>query len=274
MSDKLRNACFTINNYDGTEVPLMQAWSQPSYCVIGKEVGESGTPHLQGYVEFKAQVKFSTFKKKFPTAHIEPRHGTPSQAADYCKKDGDYFEWGEISHQGARSDITAATTMISERKTMREVAIANPEVFVKYHKGLIAFQNILIEPRNEPPQVTVLYGTTGMGKSRRARVLCNGEPYHVWEPHHGQWFDGYTGQKHVIFEEFRGQLPLGMMLCLLDRYECKVQYKGGMVEFAATNIIITSPKHPSMWYHDDETDKIAQLLRRITTIEHLTILEI
>lgn len=68
-------------------------------------------------------------------------------------------------------------------------------------------------------------------------------------------------------EEFRGQLPLGFMLSLTDRYDCKVQYKGGMVDFAATRIAITSPVHPSQWYRQEtlaEGDKLEQLLRRVT----------
>ncbi len=151
---------------------------------------------------------------------------------------------------------------------MRDVAIDHPEIFGQNHKGLIALQSILIQPRNEVPTVTVLYGGTGAGKSREAREIV-GEDKYVWHPQQNQWFDGYAGEKDVIFEEFRGQLPFGMLLSLLDRYDCKIQYKGGMCEFAATNIVVTSPLHPREWYKSDDLathDKIEQLLRRITTI--------
>jgi len=64
-------------------------------------------------------------------------------------------------------------------------------------------------------------------------------------------------------------MPFGMMLALLDRYQCKVQYKGGMAQFRATKIILTSPKHPQDWYQDDGHDKVDQLIRRITRITHV-----
>jgi hypothetical protein len=60
-------------------------------------------------------------------------------------------------------------------------------------------------------------------------------------------------------------LPFGMMLDLLDRYECKVQIKGSTVQFCPKIIYITSPKQPCEWYSTDSNDKEDQLLRRITT---------
>jgi len=264
---KARNICFTVNNYAENEMEALEQWKQVTYLIYGKEVGESGTSHLQGYLELKTSVPFTTLKKKIPRAHMEARKGTAQQAADYCKKDGDYVEKGEISQQGKRTDIEMATDMIVEGAKMKEVALANPPVYVKFHKGLHAFKSIILDPRNEAPTVTVLYGKTGTGKSKTAREITT-DPY-VWGPEQGHWFDGYEGQKDVILEEFRGQLTLGMVLRLLDRYDCKVQYKGGMIQFVATNIVITSPTHPQDWYESIGNDKTDQLMRRITEIKCL-----
>jgi hypothetical protein len=60
-----------------------------------------------------------------------------------------------------------------------------------------------------------------------------------------------------------------MLLSLLDRYCCKVQYKGGAIEFAAMQIAITSPIHPKDWYWSlQEGDKYDQLARRISEMVH------
>jgi len=83
-----------------------------------------------------------------------------------------------------------------------------------------------------------------------------------------KWFDGYNGQKVVLFDEFRGQLPLGQMLELLDGYPClRVQVKNGTVHWSPEEIYLTSPMHPRDWYPNvTNQDKIDQLLRRIDHI--------
>ena len=290
-----RNCCFTKNNYEDAEafVGTLQKWKRVTYAAIGAEVGEGGTPHLQGYLEFNGPVEWSTIHKKLPGAHTLARYfnATADQAAKYCKKGeqphkeweelkeagpnyglkAKIWEWGEITQQGKRNDLSPTCDMIKQGVPMKEVAAEHPEVFVKYHKGLIALQCILIQPRDEVPDVTVYYGGTGVGKSRIAREQLP-TPRYVWHPQQSQWFDGYAGERNVLFEEFRGQIPFGMILSLLDRYDCKIQYKGGMCEFAGTKIALTSPVHPREWYKPDELathDKIDQLLRRITKIVNL-----
>lgn len=271
---RVRHACFVINNYDCTEITKAKAWGQVRYACMGYEkCPTTGTPHLQCYIEYKQQVWVSTMKNMISQkcAHIEPRYAnsSPEQAAKYCKKDDDYHEWGEISHQGKTSELTAVVEMITDGLPLRQVARTYPEQYVRFHKGLRALKCELIEPRNELPEVIVYYGETGVGKSKLAREIT--EDSYVWGPENDKWFDGYQGEKHVIFEEFRGQLPFGQMLRLLDRYDCKVQYKGGMCEFAGNKIVITSPVHPKYWYeglaHND--GKLNQLMRRITKVEEM-----
>jgi hypothetical protein len=76
------------------------------------------------------------------------------------------------------------------------------------------------------------------------------------------------GQHEAIFEEYRGQLPYAVMLSVLDRYTHEHQVKGGMIDFVAKRIAITSPVHPLLWYprQSEKTGSIHQLLRRITKV--------
>ena len=89
---RARAWCFTINNPTSPTLPEIDC----RYLVYGRETGESGTPHLQGLIVFKNAKKFSQLKKQLPTAHLEVKRGTFKEASDYCKKDGDFTEIGEL----------------------------------------------------------------------------------------------------------------------------------------------------------------------------------
>lgn len=69
---------------------MSQLSTGSKYWVIGKEVGEQGTPHLQCYFNFKNQKRFSTLKKAVPRAHWEKARGTVQENLKYCSKDGDF----------------------------------------------------------------------------------------------------------------------------------------------------------------------------------------
>lgn len=82
--------CMTLNNW--TEDELSEISSiVPKYCkfaIIGSEVGENGTPHLQGYIEFitKRRPK-SIFECN--RIHWEKAKGDRSSNVTYCSKDQD-----------------------------------------------------------------------------------------------------------------------------------------------------------------------------------------
>jgi len=85
-----RGWCFTLNNWTEEEFHTIKSFCGKGKWIIGKEVGEEETPHLQGYVEFKDAVSFVKMKKVIPRAHLEKRIGTKKQAEDYCKKEGNF----------------------------------------------------------------------------------------------------------------------------------------------------------------------------------------
>lgn len=99
QSNPTRHWVFTLNNYNAGEED--GSWLQEAeYWIIGKEIGTEGTPHLQGYVVFMDRYRLKQITDSNPVAkrcHWEPqsKFSTPRQAADYCKKEGDFLEHGE-----------------------------------------------------------------------------------------------------------------------------------------------------------------------------------
>lgn len=105
---RARGVCITINNYtDGEQEDLRALCASASYAVFGRETGESGTPHLQGYIHFKQPRALSALKKVLPRAHLEIARGTPEDNRRYCTKDNDFEEFGELPKQGKRNEIAA-----------------------------------------------------------------------------------------------------------------------------------------------------------------------
>lgn len=92
--------CFTLNNY--TELEIANITSNLTsdrcfYAVVGKEVGENNTPHLQGYVHLRVRKRLIGMKKMISEkAHFEVARGTDEDNKKYCTKDGDILvEIGE-----------------------------------------------------------------------------------------------------------------------------------------------------------------------------------
>lgn len=286
---KYRNVFFTLNNYTDNSLNLLKDWSQVSYAIVGKEVAQTGTPHLQGYAEFKQQVKGSVIRKKLMGADLSARYTTSPalHTANYCRKgrqpkaeweefgesgpsyglDADVLEWGTISlPQGFRSDIAKATDMLLEGKNMKEVSLANPEVFIKHATNLVKFQVLHMPERCSVPNIIVHYGSTGTGKNYWAKKYFadRGVKPYIWDPTHGAkfWLD-YEGEEDIIVNEFRGDIEFSSLLTLTDENPLKVQIKGGSMQFRGINFIFTSPTHPRKWYQCEGEDRIDQFMRRV-----------
>lgn len=108
MPNGAKRWCFTLNNPSTEENQLLSRYYQDNhveYLVYGRETGESGTTHWQGYTIFHERKTLAHVRRTLPRAHWEISRGTPKQASDYCKKEGNYEEHGTLpSTQGKRND--------------------------------------------------------------------------------------------------------------------------------------------------------------------------
>lgn len=260
---KCRAYCFTLNNYTDLEYTTITNIGCRYLC-IGKEIGESGTPHLQGYVYFDNPRAFKSVKKDLgERAHIEKAVGTPKQASDYCKKDGDYMEKGELPVQGNRSDIETVRDLVKEGKGMREIVeVATSYQSIKTAESILKYREA---KRDFVPTVLWVCGKSGTGKTRYAYDKYPHDDIHKQFAGESKWFDGYDAHPVVILDEVDDSVSYSMLKELTDRYPCRVQVKGGSRQFLAKVIVITSlyrPEHLFLSY--PESGK--EMLRRITEI--------
>lgn len=268
--------CFTINNYRETiDMENILGYydnTRVTRITIGREVGENNTPHLQGCITFKKATRFKSFKAKLAELtgkqpHIERAHNVDASHT-YCKKDGN-FEEADFREQGKRSDLDDACQTLQE-SGLRAVAQLHPTSFVRYATGFTKLRNILVEAYTGKPYVIWAYGPTGTGKSRDARERYP-SAIRITSTN-GRFFGLYSGEKQVIFDDFRGSLcTWSCLLNLLDFGAMSVEVKGGDVPWAADTIVITSALSPSEIYPNVTEDR-QQLIRRLDKIYYYNIL--
>lgn len=274
MSGRTRNYCWTLNNYTEEElnaITSLEGHKQIRYMIFGKEVGEQGTPHLQGYTSFHNTKTLDQVKAIIGTRiHVEKSAGTQQQNIAYCSKDNIYIEWGEKPKQGSRKDIEFVKEEISKGTPIDKVI----QSCTSYQSARHA--ELLFKYQKQPPPkkriVRWYYGLTGTGKTRSAveeAETSQGDYYITMN--NLKWWDGYTGQKYIIIDDFRKDFcTFHELLRILDRYPYRVNVKGSSLWLQPTTdvIIITSAYHPSEVYNTRED--IDQLIRRIDEIREFT----
>lgn len=111
--------CFTLNNYSPSDVDRLSNLDLSStgvrYLIFGREVSQSGTPHLQGFVSFQSKKRLGGVKTIIGDAHCAPSRSVQG-SIDYCKKDGHFTELGEcpVSKQGERNDLKKIQDLIRQ----------------------------------------------------------------------------------------------------------------------------------------------------------------
>jgi len=140
---------FTINNYTPEDQDRLREL-ECKYVVFGREVGENGTPHLQGFVIFDSNKRFNAAKTAIgATAHIELARGTSEQAAQYCRKENDYEEFGQLGTPGRRTDwerLSEWLERIGRRPTQRELIREFPSLYARYSHRVMEIVSAMQDP--------------------------------------------------------------------------------------------------------------------------------
>lgn len=221
-----RGYCFTINNFTTEDVTDIQKLDF-KYLVFGFEVGANGTPHLQGYIHYKREKRFGTVSKELPRAHIEIRRGTIQQAIDYCKKDKDFIELGEIPEDAGEATKNLWKCILEHAKNGNYQWIENnhPRVWI----NLSAKLQSLRAPKTEILDGSMVHewwvGPTGTGKSRTLWQLY---PDH-YQKDTNKWWCNYRDEQVVAVEEWspKNECTGSQLKIWADRYPFSGQIKGG-----------------------------------------------
>lgn len=262
---------------------VMTAWDEPlqfaadqkemEYLIYGIENTTRGIVHYQSYVEFRKKVSMQFVKNFFndDTIHLHKRDGTQAQAIAYCKKEGDFYEIGTPNYSGKRTDLEDS---LRENLSVVEFAANDPTNYVRFHNGIKSYY--AIKDHSEQAKFTevklhVYWGKAGTGKTKSIMDSVPDKDYYYWTPscsmNSGPWFDNYCGEKHLILDDFYGNMPYSFFLQLTDpwRKPIKLPYKGGHVVAKFTDVWVSSNSDPFSWY--SKVSNREGLIRRLNCAE-------
>lgn len=262
--------CFTVNNPKPNYEDLysVDKWQ---YMVVGREQGEKGTYHLQGFVIYKSRTRFSTVKKQMPKAHIERMRGTSAEAADYCKKEGAFEEYGdfELIHPTGgkcgglkKAERYKNLIRLSKKHEFDKIEEEYPiNYWSNYHTmKRIAMDNPIVATTLDKLTNEWIWGKTGVGKSSAARLENPG----AYIKSHNKWWCGYQGEKVAIIDDLSKTDAQWMGEHLkqwADHYPFPAEVKYTQNILRPEKIVVTSNYSIEDLFGHDE-DLVAALKRR------------
>lgn len=263
-----RNWCFTLNNWTLDELDAIQHNEKIKYAVIGKEFGENGTPHLQGYFMAKHPLRFAAVKKILGhRAHFEKAVKGLSENFIYCTKQGDYIEVGQRPMTQEEKGQTEIQRYERAWTLAREGKIEEIDARIRFRfYGTI--RRIHHDAMMETPlsdteeQMYWFYGPTGTGKSRKARS----DYPDAYLKMANKWWDGYNQEETVLIEDWdkKHDVLVYHLKIWADRYPFPAEIKGGKINIRPKRIIVTSNYHPREIWSDPRD--LEPILRRFHVI--------
>jgi len=250
---------FTWNNpgksYDVLCI-ILQHVPDIRYFIFQYEVGENGTPHYQGYLQLNKPKLMRTLQnwlqKSDVFMHFQVVDDNVAECIKYCSKEetrhAGPWTWGTAVYPRQRSDLKRVAERVVEGEPLEKLARSEPGVFTRYHSGLYALSRYAKPPPDERPIYNQLFiGPPGCGKTHKG-MTENPERFVKMAD---KWWDGYHGQKCVLWDDFAGaasKMPLTLLLQVLDKYQSRVETKGATEWMLSEKNVVTTNVHPYNWY--------------------------
>lgn len=232
-----KNWCFTLNNYSDEDITRLSnlVASEPKvlYIIFGKEVGDSGTPHLQGFLSLQQRMRLGPLKRIVsPRAHLKTARNVFA-SIQYCKKDNDWVEFGTMSPgQGKRNDIEDFKKAVKEGMfSLRDVREEHSEVYAKYTRYCQEYirdnmPKVVIPDHNLRPWQEHLNSLLSEPADRRTIIFVIDYDGNSGKSWFADWYQQKTGDSCQVITPGRRvdmayTLNLGLKVLLMDAPRAK-----------------------------------------------------
>ncbi len=212
---------------------------------MSSEVGDSGTPHIQGFFQMKRRVGLYRAKNALdqPRASLRLAEGNAEQNLHYITKDGrrnpvpswyKHWSWGTPCKQGQRSDMIKLRDLLKEGRMFDDLIRDDSQAkqfgnLMRYHTGIEKASCAFVVPRTTKPKSYWFSGDSQAGKSTDAFSMVEEGQTCYFKSGNNKWWPGYNGQDVVIWNDIRGgkDVDFTFLLRLLDPEAIQVQQKFG-----------------------------------------------
>jgi len=280
--------CFTLNNPSISDAECLQNLilePKVQFLQATLEVGQSGTPHYQGYLELTRHKLLRTVSNLLPSRpHLEPRKSTAKKALTYCLKSLDDQQLSEIQRNYSNDSIPnflplvelpATITINTATQSLDAILSESKSKKLKKEERLLLLKDAidqgktnlelssldfplwlqysrhldhyrtLISVPRDHPVEVIVIH--GPTGTGKSKYAKDEFPGAYWKQR-SNWWDNYQDHSTVVIDEFYGWLPFDLLLRICDRYPLLLETKGGQVNFTAKRIVFTTNQIPERWY--------------------------
>jgi hypothetical protein len=272
---------FTINNPTPDDEAAVHALAEKEtteYLIAEHEIGDQGTPHIQGYVRFTNRTYRNHLSDSLGgRAYLAVARGSDQQNKNYCSKTGQIIvEKGVVQTEKYQSGNWAVILNDAREKEHDGFAVAHPKEWILHRSAIerihIEFKQGTIDTWDGrlPLKNWWVWGPTGIGKSRWA--ASQDLPKNQYRKNFNKWWCGFNHTTTCVVLEDYPAAPQGDVLSQYikiwgDRYPFTAEVKGGsiLMEPGRWALIITS-NHSIEQAITNQSDRDA-IKRRFTEVE-------
>lgn len=282
---KANSYVFTLNNYTPEDVDKVRAFfANCRYLVFGYETAPTtGTPHLQGFMQTNRTMRVKKVQKLInPGLYLDKIRGTPDEAAAYCKKGGQFEEFGTVClpEDGKRmeQDRWRNIWALAKAHDVEAIAESDPHVAVTSYNHIMAIGKNHLPVVEDAPAVTGvwIYGPSGAGKSYGVRAYSRESGKAMFDKPINKWWDGYKNEPLVLIDDFdKTHACLGHYLKRWgDSYAFTAEIKCSAIRIRPEEVIVTSQYRIDQIWEDEETrDAISRRFRTHYVIDMTSALQ-
>lgn len=248
-------------------------WAGVSYAAWQKELcPTTNRLHYQVYVRFEKKVR-----RAWCVSHLNRGWWAPAvhpdEARRYAMKESTRVEgpwergrWEETPRKGRREHLILG--MLLENKSEKQITVKLPGLMLRYHGGIKAMRFALNCPSERPePEILICWGPPQCGKTMAAvSAFPLGKGCFWMDRVKGKelWWDGYNCERTIVLDEARDDwFPLEYLLKLWSVAPVRLPIKNGHVWCNSHRWIVTTNKHPALWYSKLSEDQRAPYLARL-----------